>query len=86
MKKKVNGNYRACLAARGFKQMQGKSFVHHDISSRIIHDMTMHILLVLMLMGKLSAHLVDVNGTFLLGEFKPNEKIYMKIPQGFEKF
>ena len=32
------------------------------------------------------ALLVDVNGTFLLGEFKPDENIYMKIPLGFEKF
>ena len=32
------------------------------------------------------AHLVDVSGAFLLGEFKPDEKIYMKIPWGFEKF
>ena len=29
LKKKANGNYRAHLAARGFKQTQGKSFVHH---------------------------------------------------------
>ena len=86
MKKKVNGNYRACLAARGFKQMQGKSFVHHDTSSPVMPDITMHIVLVLMLRRKLSAHLDDVNGAFLLGEIKPDEKIYMKIPQGFEKF
>ena len=45
-----------------------------------------HILLVLMLMGNMIAHLVDVNGAFLLGEFKPHEKIYMRIPWGFEKF
>ena len=31
------------------------------------------------------AHLVDVNSAFLLGEFKPDEKIYMKIPWGFKK-
>ena len=36
-------------------------------------------------MGKLSAHLVDVKGAFW-GEFKPDEKINMKIPWGFEKF
>ena len=66
--------------------MQGKSFVHHSILSLVVHDITMHIILVLILMGKLRAHLVDVNGAFLLGEFKPNEKIYMKIPWGFEKF
>ena len=51
MKKKANGDYRACLAARGFKQMQGKSLVHHDISSLVMHGITMCIVLVLMLMG-----------------------------------
>ena len=85
MKKKVNGDYRAHLAARGSKQTQGRSFVHHNISSPVMHDITMDIVLVLMLMGKLSAHLIDVNGVFSLGEFKPNEKIYMKIPWRFEK-
>ena len=86
MKKKANGNYRACLAARGFKQMQGNSFVHHNISSLVMHGITMSIILVFMPKGKLSAHLVNVNGAFLLGEFKPREKIDMKIPWGFEKF
>ena len=66
--------------------MQGKSFVHHDISSPVVHDITMCIVLVLMLMGKLAAHLVDVNGAFLLGHFKPEEQIYMKVPKGFENF
>ena len=37
-------------------------------------------------MGGLAAHLIDVNGAFLLGQFKPEEKIYMKAPLGFEKF
>ena len=84
MKKKVNGDYRARLAARGFKQTQGKSFVHHDISSPVIHDITVQIMLVLMLMGNMVAYLVGVNSAFLLGQFKPKEKIYMKIPHGFE--
>ena len=33
-----------------------------------------------------AAHIVDVNGAFLLGEFKENEHIYMKVPKGFERF
>ena len=86
MKKKANGDYRARLVAQGFKQMQGKSFVNHNISSPVVHDITMHIMLVLMLMGKLAVHLVDVNGAILLGCFKPEERIYMKVPKGFQKF
>ena len=30
MKKKVNGDYHTELAARSFKQTQGKPFIHHD--------------------------------------------------------
>ena len=43
-------------------------------------------MLVLMLMGNMVPHLVDVNGTFLFCKFKPEEKNYMKIPCGFEIF
>ena len=51
-----------------------------------MHDITAHIVLVLMLMGIMKAHLVNINGAFLLGEFKPDEMINMKIHQGFENF
>ena len=67
MKKKANGEYWVRLAARGFKQTQGKSFIHHDILSPVMHDITMRIMLVLMLIGNMVAHLVDINGAFLLG-------------------
>ena len=80
MKKKANGEYYARLAAQEFEYTQGKSFVHHGMSSLVMHDIMVHIVLVLVLMGNMIAHLVDVNGAFLLGEFKPDEKSYMKIP------
>ena len=86
MKKKANGQYHACLAARGFKQTHGKSFVYHDISSPVVHDIPVHIVLTILLMSGWAAHIVDVNRAFLLGEFRENEHIYMKIPKGFEKF
>ena len=71
MKKKVNGQYRARLAARGFKQTHGKSFEYHDISSPVVvHDITVHIVLTILLMSGWVAHIVDVNGAFLLGEFR----------------
>ena len=86
MKKKANGQYRACLAARGFKQTHGKSFEYHDISSPVVHDITVRIVLTILLMSGWAAHIVDVNGAFLLGEFRENEHIYMKVPKGFECF
>ena len=51
-----------------------------------MHDITVRTVLVLTLMGNMVANLVDVNGAFLLGRYKLYEKIYMKIPHGFEKF
>ena len=64
MKKKANGQYHACLAARGFKQTHGKSFEYHDISSPVVHDITVHIVLTILLMSGWAAHIVDVNGAF----------------------
>ena len=49
MKKKANGQYRTCLAARGFKQTHGKSFEYHDISSPVVHDIAVHIVLTIFL-------------------------------------
>ena len=86
MKKKANGQYRARLAARGFKQTHGKSFEYHNISSPVVHDITVRIVLTILLMSSWAAHIVDVNGAFLLGEFRENEHIYMKVPKGFERF
>ena len=86
MKKKANGQYHARLAAWGFKQTHGKSFEYHDISSPVVHDITVRIVLTILLMSSWAAHIVNVNGAFLLGEFRENDHIYMKIPKGFERF
>ncbi len=48
--------------------------------------MTIRIALAIMLMQNGIAHVVDVKGVFLYGEFEDGEKIYIKIPLGFEKF
>ncbi len=46
---------------------------------------TIRIVLVLMVMGNMMAHIVDVKGAFLHGEFEDGENVYMTIPRGFEK-
>ena len=51
-----------------------------------MHDITMQNVLVIMQMGSMCAHLVDVNGAFLLGEFTLEERIFMKILHGFKKY
>jgi hypothetical protein len=38
-----------------------------------------------MVMADMIAHMVDVKGAFLHGEFEDGKKIHMKIPKGFEK-
>ena len=43
------------------------------------------IMLMLMIMASMLAHVVDVKGAFLHGEFEDREIIHMKVLQGFEK-
>ena len=68
------------------KPMVRKSFEYHDISSPVVHDITVRIVLTILLMSGWAAHIVDVNGALLLGEFRENEHIYMKVPKGFKRF
>jgi hypothetical protein len=42
--------------------------------------------MVLMVMEYWEEHVIDVNGSFLHGQFLDGEEIYMKVPQEFEKF
>jgi hypothetical protein len=39
-----------------------------------------------MIMANWQGQIGDVKGAFLHGEFKDGKVIYMKVPQGFEKF
>jgi hypothetical protein len=85
MKKKANGTYRARLNARGFEQIDG---VHYDSTTKaapVVNVITIRLVLVLIIMAGWHAELVDVCGAFLHGEFGEEEKIYMEVPQGFEK-
>ena len=52
----------------------------------VTNAMTIRIVLSIMLMQGGTEHVVDVKGAFLYGEFEDGEKIYIKIPLGFEKF
>ncbi len=73
------------MNARGFKQVEGQ---HHDgttISSPVTNSATIRIVLTLMIMTDMLAHVVDVKGAFLHGEFKDGEVIHMKGLQGFKK-
>ena len=86
MKKKASGVYCAQLAARGFKQCTGVSYDPCDIMSPVVHEITVHIMLVLMIMALWHAEIIDVKVVFLKASFDPKHKVYMEIPKGYKKF
>ncbi len=85
MKKKSNGTLCGRLNARGFKQIEGQHYNGMTISSPVTNSATIRIVLVLMVMASMIAHIVDVKGAFLHGEFEDGEKVHMAISCGFEK-
>ena len=76
---------RGQMNARGFKQVKEQHYDGTTISSLVTNSATIRIVLMLMIMASTLAHVVDVKGAFLHGEFEGVEIIYMKILQGFEK-
>jgi hypothetical protein len=85
MKKKSSGTLCGRLNARGFKQIKAQCYNSTTISSPVPNSATIRIVLVLMVMASMIAHIVDVKGAFLHGEFKDRGKVHMAIPHGFEK-
>jgi len=85
MKKKSSGVIRGRINARGFKQVEGQHYNGTAISSPVTNAATIRIVLMLMVMAGMIAHVVDVKGAFLHGDFEDGEKIHMKIARGFEK-
>jgi hypothetical protein len=85
MKKKSNGTLCGRMNASGFKQVKGQHYNGTTISSPVTNSATIRIVLTLMIMASMLAHVVDVKGAFLHGEFEDGEIVHMKIPQGFEK-
>ncbi len=85
MKMESNGMLRGQMNARGFKQVEGQHYNGMTISSLVTNLATIRIVLMLMIMASMLAHVVDVKGAFLHGEFEDGEIIHMKVPQGLEK-
>ena len=73
------------MNARRFKQVEGQHYNHLTISSLVTNSATIRIVLTLMVMTSMLAHVMDVKGAFLHGEFEDGEVIHMKVPQGFKK-
>jgi hypothetical protein len=86
MKKKSKGTLCGRINVCGFKQVEGQHYNASSISASVTNGMTIKLVLTLMLASGGIAHVVDVKGAFLHGKFDNGEKIYIKIPLGFEEF
>ena len=78
---KRDGRFRARLVACGYTQIPGVDFT--STYAPVINDITWRILIILKIVRKLDARIIDVETAFLLGEL--DEEIYMEVPPGYEK-
>ena len=78
---KRNGVFRARLVACGYSQVPGVDFT--DFYSPVINDVTFRIIIVVMMLNKLEARIINIETAFLEGEL--NEEIYMKVPDGYKE-
>ena len=83
---KSNGMKRCRLNVCDFKQVDGQSYDSTIIHAPVTSKVTVRLVLVLMLMAGWVAHIVDVKGAFLHGKSEEGEKVYMKVPEGWEGF
>jgi len=86
MKQKADGTKRARLNARGFEQIPGEHYSETGVSSPVVNEASIFMLLTLLVMARLYGELNDFKGAFLNGHFTNGEKLYMRIPEGFEAY
>ena len=87
MKKKSNGTFRARINGRGYEQIDGQHYDGSSIHAPVTNDCSVRIVMVLALMARWHGHIVDVKGGFLNGHLDhEKEKMYLGIPEGFERF
>ena len=86
MKQKAYGTLQARVTARGYEQQPGEHYNETKTSSPVVNEASIFILLILICMARMYVKLNDAKGAFLTGMFSKGKKIYMKVPQGFEKF
>ena len=77
---KRNGVFRARLVACGYSQVPGVDF--NESFAPVINDVSFRIMLIVKLIWKLQASIIDVETAFLHGNLQ--EEIYMNIPEGME--
>ncbi len=87
IKPKANGTKHACLTAKGCSKIPEQHYDADDISSPMTNTFSIQIAFTIMLLCCFAGWVVDVNGAFLLGEFKEGDpEIDMDIPEGMQKW
>ena len=86
MKKKSNGKFRARVNARGYEQIDGEHYNADSTAAPVVNEITIRLVFTLMVMAGWYAEVVDVRGAFLHGEFDEGTRLFMEVPEGFEKF
>ena len=74
--KKSNRTYRARMNMRGYEQDDGGHCDSASTSSPVTNYVSNRVLLVLMIMVENNTYIVDVQGTFLHGEFDNGKVLY----------
>ncbi len=83
MKQKANGVKRARLVARGFEEVPHLDYDPSGKFAPVVTIVGWKVVMVLVLVMRLIAEVVDVKGAFLTGSLEDNP-VYMEVPQGFE--
>jgi hypothetical protein len=73
MKRKADRTKRVQLDVKGCRQVADQHYDADNISSPVTNTFSIHIVFMIMLMCGSVGWVVDVNGAFLLGEFKKGD-------------
>ena len=79
MKQKANDTLRARLNAQGFQQESGEHYKETGISSPVVNEAMIFIILMFACMARWCMELNDVHGAFLNGVFSFGEQLFMWV-------
>jgi Reverse transcriptase (RNA-dependent DNA polymerase) len=65
-------------------QEEGVHYSNDSLSAPVTNETAFKIIMALLVMANWKAHVIDVRGAFLKGNFDENEVMYLEVPEGFE--
>ena len=86
MKHKADGTLCARLTAQGYEQRPGEHYEETGVSSPVVNEASIFLMLIIAIIARWYLDLNDVQGAFLEGLFSHAERLYMHVPKGHEKF